>query len=178
MDTPLVQHLPASFVVRRSDMRVIATQKTRGLTHLPYVEIAQDPEADWSDPGPPTIVPRLPSNCVPDDEESSEPNNHPDNATVIGIGSVSGGVCERIGDFYFVDVAGRWRLDLEFSHRVGDLDLILFDGERPVLGRDGYPIGAGSGTDNETFDWSGPQLIYIFGFDGATSPYRLQISER
>ena len=178
IDTPLVQHLPASFVVRRSDMRVIATQATRGLEHLPYVEIAQDPEADWTEPGRATILPTLPSNCPEGSDEDSEPNNFPEEATRIGLGEVSGGICERRGDFYLVDVEGPWQLDLEFRHGVGDLDLILFADGQPVYDARGMPRGAGSGTDNETFQWQGTQMIYIYGFDGATSPYRLTISAR
>ena len=176
MNTTLIRHLPSSFIVRRADMRVIATQITRGMEHLPYVEIAQQPEADWSDPGPATILPVLPSNCDEGDEEGSEPNNTPEEATLIGVGEVNGGICERRGDFYFIDVVGSWSLNLEFSHAVGDIDMILFADGQPMYDERGYPIGAGSGTDNETFQWRGPQMVYIYGFDGATSPYKLTIS--
>lgn len=178
MDTALIPHLPAAFVVRRSDMKVIAIQSTRGLTHLPYVEITQDPMADWSEPGVPSIVPTLPSNCAEGEEEDSEPNDFPEEATTIGIGEYFGGICNRRGDFYFIDVQGPWTLDLEFSHAVGDLDLILFANGQPVYDAQGMPRGAGSGTDNETFSWRGQQFVYIFGYDSATSPYRLTISER
>ena len=178
IDTPLIRHLPAAFMVRRSDMTVIATQINRGVEHLPYVEIAQDPEADWSDPGPATILPTFPSNCPEGSDESGEPNNTPEEATRIELGEVSGGICERRGDFYFIDVEGSWRLDLEFSHAVGDLDLVLFNEGQPLYDRQGMPRGAGSGTDNETFEWSGPQMVYIYGYDNSTSPYQLIISER
>ena len=171
MNTSLVQHLPASFVVRRSDMQVIATQSTRGIEHLPYVEIAQEPDADWSNPGPATILPTLPSNCLEDSEEDTEPNNIPEEASSIGLGEISGGICERRGDFYFVNVQGSWTLDLEFSHAVGDVDLVLFSDGQPMYDNRGFPVGAGSGTDNETFEWRGPQMVYIYGYDGATSPY-------
>ena len=159
-------------------MTVIATQKGRGVEHLPYVEIAQDPDADWGDPGPATILPVLPSNCPEGAEESGEPNNTPEEATQIGLGDFSGGICERRGDFYFVDVNGPWRLDLEFSHAVGDIDLILFEDGQPLYDRMGMPLGAGSGTDNETFEWRGPVMVYIYGFNNETTPYTLTISER
>ena len=97
MDTPLVNHLPSAFVVRRSDMRVIATQTARGAEHLPYVEIAQEPEADWSNPGPATIIPTLPSNCPEGGDEDLEPNDFPEQASRIGAGRIRGGVCERRG---------------------------------------------------------------------------------
>ena len=178
MDTALVSHLPAAFVVRRSDMKVIATQSTRGITHLPYVEITQDPNADWTQPGEPTIVPTLPSNCAEGEDESSEPNDSPEEATRIGFGEYLGGICNRKGDFYFIDAQGPWRLELEFSHAVGDLDIILFADGQPMYDLQGMPRGSGSGTDNETVLWRGQQLVYIYGFDGATSPYRLSIIDR
>ena len=178
MDTALVPHLPAAFVVRRSDMEVIAIQSARDVAHLPYVEIAQDPMADWSNPGEPTILPTLPSNCAEGDDEDGEPNDVPEDATRIGVGEYLGGICNRRGDFYLIDVDGPWTLDLEFSHAVGDLDLTLFADGQPVYGPQGMPRGAGSGTDNETFQWRGQQVVYIYGFDSATSPYRLIISER
>lgn len=177
MDTPLIDHLPSAFVVRRSDMRVIATQQTRGGDHLPYVEIAQDPQADWSNPGPATIRPTLPSNCPDGADEDLEPNDTPQEASRIGAGRIRGGVCGRRGDFYFIDVQGPWRFELEFSHATGDLDVVLFENGQPMVGRDGAPLGPQSSDDNEVFEWDGPQMVYIYGYDGATAPYRLSITE-
>jgi hypothetical protein len=177
IDTALIDHLPSAFVVRRSDMRVLATQRSRGDEHLPYVEIAQDPNADWSNPGPATIRPVLPSNCPDGADEDFEPNDTPEQAGTIGVGRVRGGVCARRGDFYYVDVAGDWSFNLEFTHAVGDLDVILFRDGEPIIDRTGRPTGPNSSDDNETFEWQGPVMVFIFGYDGATAPYRLTISE-
>ena len=101
----------------------------------------------------------------------------PQEAAPIGVGSFQGGICERRGDFFFVDVRGPWRLDLTFSHAVGDLDLIVFQNGQPLVGRTGEPIGANSSNDNEVFEWQNPATVFIYGYDGATVPYRLEISQ-
>jgi hypothetical protein len=178
IDTPLVKHLPSAFAVRRSDMRVIASQALRGVNHLPYVEIAQDPQADWSNPGPPTIRGSLPSNCPDGADEDFEPNNMPDEAGTIGPGQLEGGVCEPRGDFYFVNVQGAWRLTLEFSHAVGDLDIILFRDGQPIYGNNGEPVGASSSDDNEVVDWANPVTVLIYGYEGDTAPYTLTVEAR
>ena len=178
IDTGLVQHLPAAFAVTTNNMQVIAAQSLRGTNHLPYVEIAQDPQRDWSNPGPPTIRGVLPSNCPDGSDERFEPNNYPEEAGTIGIGQLEGGVCEPRGDFYNVDVRGAWRMTLEFSHSVGDLDVVVFRNGEPIIGFQGEPVGAASSTDNEQFDWTGPATVLIYGYEGATAPYRLTIEAR
>ena len=178
MDSGLVDHLPSAFVVRRSDMRVLATQRDRFMEHLPYVEMAMDPNADWSNPGPAEIVPIIPSNCDPGVEEDFEPNDQPTQAGRVVAGSYEGGVCDRRrGDFYFVDIDGPWTLELKFRHSVGDLDIALFDQGRPLMDNSGRPAGPASGDDNEYMEWRGPVTIYIYGYAGATSPYRLIIRD-
>ena len=177
IDSNAIDHLPAAFVVRRSDMRIVSSQRLRGAQHLPHVEIAQDPMADWSDPGRPTIIPVLPSNCPEGSEELSEPNDSPDTAATIGVGRVEGGVCGRRGDFYFVDLQGAWRAELAFSHATGDLDVVFFSNGQPMVGGNGEPQGANSSDDNEVFSWRGPLMFYIYGYDGATAPYTLTIRQ-
>ena len=177
INTGLIDHLPSAFVVRRSDMKVLATQRTRGGEHLPYVEMTQDPDADWSNPGPATIRPTLPSNCPEGADEDSEPNDTPEQAATIGAGRIRGGICNRRGDFYYVDIDGDWSFNLEFTHAVGDLDVILFRDGQPLIDRTGQPVGPNSSTDNESFEWEGPVMVFILGYDGATAPYRLTISE-
>ena len=178
IDTALVRHLPAAFAVRTDDMHVIATQSLRGTNHLPYVEIAQDPQSDWSNPGPPTIRGTLPSNCPDGSDESYEPNNFPDEAATIGVGEFQGGVCEPRGDFYYIDVEGPWRLTLEFSHAIGDLDIIALRDGAPIVGVGGDPVGSDSDDDNEELYWSGPVTVLIYGFEGATAPYTLRLQMR
>ena len=159
-------------------MRVIASQSLRGTNHLPYVEIAQRPELDWSNPSAPQIVGKLPSNCPDGAEESYEPNDFIEQSSAIGFGEIEGGVCESRGDFYYVDVNGPWRMTLEFSHAVGDLDVLFLRNGQPIYQMNGEPVGANSGDDNEVLDWRGPVFIYISGYEGATAPYTLRIEER
>ena len=175
IDSALITHQPSAFVVRRSDMVVLATQTKRMTEHLPYVEMAQDPNADWRNPGPATIRPIIPSNCEDGDDEVYEPNDSPDQAATIGEGAFDGGICGRRGDFYNIDLAGAWRLDLLFSHAVGDLDIALFNDRGIMRDRMGGPLGPASSDDNEVLEWRGPAIIYIYGYEGATAPYRLEL---
>ncbi len=178
IDSGLVDHMPAAFVVRRADMKVVATQRTRRTNHLPYVEIAQDPNADWSDPGPPGIVPVLPSNCAEGDDEASEPNDTPDTAQRIQAGTLQGGICNRRGDFYNVNMRGEWALDLVFSHEVSDLEIALFNGVHRLRDHNGNFLGATSNDDNEYLEWRNPVLVYVYGHQGATAPYELTVRAR
>lgn len=174
----LVEYFPTSFVVRRSDMALIADQRDTSY-YLPLVEIAMDPDADWSDPPAPEIVPAFPANCDESQEEPYEPNNQVDEAGVISEAStVEGGVCDSQPDFYQIDIEGAWRAELEFSHALGDLDMYVWDLEAqgPLQGDDGRPIGSDSTTDDESFEYEGRQTLFIYGFRGATAPYTLTIT--
>ena len=55
--------------------------------------------------------------------------------------------------------------------------MILLRNGQPIADGRGQPAGAQSSTDDEVFDWQGPVMVYIYGYDGATAPYRLTISE-
>ncbi len=178
IDTGAVRHLPAAFAVRRSDMRIIASQSLRSVNHLPYVEIAIDSQRDWSEPEEPVVVASLPSNCADGGDEVYEPNDSPDEAARIGLGEFEGGVCEQRGDFYYIDVDGPWRLTLEFSHAVGDLDVVLFEDGQPVVKACGELLGATSSDDNEQLDWGGPTTLLVYGYESATAPYTLRVEPR
>jgi thiol-disulfide isomerase/thioredoxin len=178
VNSGLVEYFPTSFVIRRSDMSLVADQRDTSY-YLPLVEIAQDPDADWSSPPQPGIVPDLPTNCEEGDEEASEPNNSPEEAADLTPGEVSqGGVCDSQPDFYNIDIAGAWTVNLEFSTNLGDLDVYVWDNDAqaPAQGEDGSAIGAESTTDDETFSHSGPASIMIYGFRGATAPYSLTVT--
>jgi hypothetical protein len=178
MNSGLIEYFPTSFVIRRSDMTLIADQRD-GSYYLPLVEIAQDPDADWSSPPQPGIVPELATNCEDGDEEVFEPNNTPDEAGAIGDGDfIEGGVCDSQPDYYQIDIEGDWTLNLEFSTATGDLDMYVWDNEAqaPMQGDDGSAIGAESTSDDETFSYSGPATIMVYGFRGATTPYTLTVT--
>ena len=178
IDTGAIHHLPAAFAVRRRDMRIIAAQSLRGTNHLPYVEIAIDSQRDWSEPEAPVVVATLPSNCDDGADEVYEPNDAPEEAAAIGFGQFQGGVCEQRGDFYYIDVDGPWRLSLEFSHAVGDLDVVLFRDGQPIVKACGELLGATSSNDNEQLDWADPITVLVYGYEGATAPYTLTVEAR
>ena len=178
MTSGLIEYFPTSFVLRRSDMTLIADQRDTSY-YLPLVEIAREPNADWSSPPQPGIVPDLPSNCDEADEESFEPNNSSDEAGALEAGvTVEGGVCDSQPDFYAIDIEGDWTLTLEFSTSVGDLDVYVWDddSQAPMQGDDGSAIGSESTTDDETFSHSGPATVMVYGFRGATAPYALSVA--
>ena len=174
INLPLVTAFPTVFAVRKSDMVIIAEQgESRYL--LPYENIALDPMADWSDPGPPVTI----DHCGEGDEEDSEPeNNFFTTPTRIGAGTYTGGICDAEPDFYLVDVEGPWRLDLQFEHAVGDLGVYAFDPREaaPLADNHGNVIGSDGETDLETFTHSGRTVVQVYGFFGQSAPYELTIT--
>ncbi len=170
---PAVDGFPSGFVVRKRDMRVIAAQNVDPYI-LDWRAIADDLDANWGDPPP--------ANCDASDEEDSEgPNNNPATAPTLVPGvPVSGGVCDFNGDFYNVEVAGDWRVDLTFTHGSdADLDVVVWDTDagQYLTDSDGNAIGSYSETDNESFTYSGPAQILILGYDNSTAPYVLTLTE-
>ena len=111
-----------------------------------------------------------------DDSILSQPlrllNNSPEQAATIGFGEFQGGICDQQGDIYFLDVQGDWRIDLLFSHNVGDIDLHLINDQGESQQQ------AWSTTDNEEMEGSGPALIAVVGYTGASAPYTFILSER
>ncbi len=171
-NAPVVEAFPSGFVVRKRDMRIIADQQqARGM--LDFVAIAMDPEAYWGRPG-------YDPQCGPGDEESSEPNDSEEQASALMAGqTISGGVCGADVDYYRVEAAGPWRVDLDFEHAVGDLDVYLIDEQThgPVRGAGGQPMGSNSQDDGESFEHEGPATIMVLGRRLATAPYDITLTE-
>mgnify|MGYP002629392641 CR=1 FL=1 len=168
-NSPIIQSFPTAFVVRRSDMRVIADQnQVAGM--LDFAGLARGGGGGGGGGG---------ASCGPDDEEPYEPNDSAAQAARIGAGTFAGGVCDGGSDFYRVDLAGAWRLDLTFRHADGDLDVYVWDERtgRPANGANGRPLGSDSATDNESFQYQGPAIVAVLGYQGATAPYRLTLSQ-
>lgn len=176
--SPTIQFVPTSLIVRRSDMTVITDQRASEY-NLPFVEIAGDPELDWSNPGAPSVRPDSPRNCEEADEEVHEPNNRQSDAKTIVAEQFDGGICDSNPDFFYVDIEGPWSAFLEFEHDVGDLDMYIWDSEaqRPMQDDLGEDIGGYSTDDNEYFEFSDPGYLYIVGYDRETSPYTLVITD-
>lgn len=153
--------VPSGYFVRLRDMRVLADEIELGRTP-PYADMSRDPERDWVG----ILTGR--AACT---EEPSEPNDTQATAAPIAPGSFDGGVCNASPDWFRVSLAGRWRLDLSFSHRDGDLDVYAFDASgRTVATSD-------SATDGESITVTGPATVRVEGWRGATAAYRLTLTE-
>lgn len=173
---------PSSLVVRRSDMVVIADARDAADgAYLPLAEIAADPTGDWSRPGSATIRPELPMpepNCTEEDEEATEAGNTIESIVTLELGTIEGGICTDNFDFYEVTLEGDWVVDLAFTHNVGDLDIYFVQDDGQVLTDDGgRPVGSESTSDNEQITGSGPAKFLVTGYNGATAPYSLTLSE-
>jgi hypothetical protein len=168
-DNPTLVSFPTAYVVRRSDMIVITEQNLSDYI-LPFDEIAADPDADWSNPGAGSFEPA----CGPEDEEPYEPNDDPLTAPTIELGSFEGGICAPTPDYYRIEEEGPWRLDLEFTHATGDLDMYVwdFDQNEPDPSH-----GSDSTTDDESLYYVGPATVMIYGYRFASAPYTLTLSE-
>jgi len=157
--------IPFGMVVRKRDMKITVNDNDWPI--LSYLEdIAADPEADWQ-AGPP-------SSCGDDQQETFEPNNSLAEAGVVEAGMViEGGICGLDVDAYQVNVQGDWRVDLEFSQSVGDLDLYQVE---MVGGQLQAVQGSESSDDDESLTGNGPATIWIQGYNGATAPYVLRVT--
>ncbi len=174
-NSPVVTAFPTVFVVRTRDMKIIADQSNSRIL-LPMVDIAQNPNWDWSDPEDPQ--PAFVNLCAEGADEDLEPNDTPPEAPVIGAMTIEGGICTDAPDYYYVNIAGEWSATLTFEHDVGDLDIVVWNeaADRPFT-RDGEPLGGVTETDNETFRHAGPNVIRIYGKRQASAPYQLVIEE-
>ena len=169
-----INAFPSAFAIRTSDMKVIADQ-SMSQSYLPFVEIARDPDADWSNPPAPQVP--FDNKCSAGDEEASEPNNDPDTSAAIGAGVYAGGICDTFADMYSVTVDGPWTATMRYSNDVGDLDMQVLDiaTGRPVSGPDGNPVISQDTTGTEVLQFTGPGLLVIYGYNQASGAYELTI---
>ncbi|MEZ4467472.1 MAG: hypothetical protein R3F43_24275 [bacterium] len=169
----IVQAYPAAFVVRRRDMRVIAELRSAP-GGMPIDQIAANPDRDWG------AGADAPPRCGPADEEPQEPNNSANQAGALAAGqTINGGICGADMDFYRVNHAGSWTLDLRFRHADGDLDVYVWDTARNAPLQNGNQrVGSDSDTDNESFSYQGAATIAVVGYRGATSRYTLSLTGR
>jgi len=174
MDEPIVTGFPSVWVIRRSDMTMIADQG-RGRYYLPFTLIANEPDADWSDPPPPPFR----SNCLEGEEEESEPNNQANMAARLNPGVVDGAICEREPDFYRIMMSGEWRATLNFEASEGDLDMYVYDKDtgNPVLDADGRAVASNGTGDIETITHSGRSILVVYGYNAASANYSLTLEE-
>jgi hypothetical protein len=166
--------VPGAFVVRTRDMKVIASQY-RSDYLLPFVKIAANPERDWSDPS------NFQNMCGPDDEESLEPNDSPDDLTDAHYlwpgGDIHGGICAQQPDFYQMQLQGPWRIELEHDSSVGDLDVYVWntDYNSPQMDDDGNPIASTGTGDLEVLEHQNNAVIMVTGGGFFSAPYTLRV---
>lgn len=168
----VVSSFPSAWVLRRSDMKMIADQARSNFT-LDLAQIARE--------NPPQGAPGAGNNGNNNNnppqgscqEEIHEPNNAHTSAPVIGATSFDGGVCDSAPDFYAVQIGGSWRLDLQFQHSQGDLDVYVWD----IFNNQPSAVGSDSADDNESFTHAGWAVIGVLGYQGAQAPYRLTLTE-
>lgn len=170
-EQPIVQGFPTTIAVRTRDMQVI-TDSNHSQYYLPLRLIAENPEADWSNPG----IPPFNDRCGPGDEEATEPNDQPGQATPLEEGRVTGGICNENMDFYEVQLDGAWEAALEFDPTVGDLDIYVWDvGQNQPLQVGGQIIGSNGTSGDEVFTHRGRALLGVMGFQGASAGYTLTL---
>jgi hypothetical protein len=170
--SPVVTAFPSGWVVRRSDMKVIASQ-SHSQYILPWVQISQNPDGNFDG-----AVSDVEANCGEEDEEVFEPNDDPQSAPAIEPSTFEGGVCAAAPDYYRVDLDGAWRFDLEFTHDVGDLDIYVWDlVANEVMKDNGRAVGSDSISDNESLEYEGPATLMIFGYDFATTKYSVTLTD-
>ncbi|MGC6415564.1 MAG: hypothetical protein ACON3Z_00460 [Bradymonadia bacterium] len=169
---PIVTGFPSVWVLRRSDMRMIADQG-RSNFYLPFELIVADPDADWSDPPPPPFR----SNCEEGDEELSEPNNTAQEAVRVEPGTFEGGICDENPDFYRFAISGPWRATLEFDGAEADLDMLVYDkrSESPVLDENGRALLSNGTGSVEQLEHEGAAIIMIYGYNRTSTSYTLTI---
>tara|TARA_Y100001954_G_scaffold191122_1_gene205430 strand:- start:234 stop:1469 length:1236 start_codon:yes stop_codon:yes gene_type:complete len=164
-NSPSINGVPTAFVIERSTMRVIADQ-SQDQYMLNFTGILQG------------LGGEITSNCDDSTEETYEPNDEAASAASISAGTFSGGICGTDMDFYQINISGAWRVDLQFTHSVGDLDILLWDSANGEFERDGqYYAGGTSSDDNETWEGNGSKIIVISGYNGATAPYTLTLTD-
>jgi|GEM_PF-1373045 len=170
-DSPLVTGYPSGFVVRTSDMKVIA-EEASSQTYLDLVAISGNPERDWGSR-------ELVFNCEPEQEEATEPNNDVTNAVAIEPGTFSGGICGLDKDFFQVNIQGAWQVDLRFQHAGDsyDLDIAVWDPNtnQPLRTGAGF-VGSESVDDNESFQYQGPAVVAVYGYGYASAPYEFELT--
>ena len=73
---------------------------------------------------------------------------------------------------------GGWRLELSFENSVGDLDVVIWDetNDSVARGPDGLVLGAYTTADVEVFEYMGPALIRVYGFNYESAPYTLTLT--
>ena len=110
-----------------------------------------------------------------DDGSAADPDGEPGQHAGA---AVDGGICTAAPDFFTIDLAGDWRVDLAFSAAQADLDVYVMNvatGEPLVVGD--AAVGSYGTTDLETFTHNGPATIVVVGYEGGSTTYALTLTD-
>ena len=163
---PIITSVPAVFIVRRSDMRLVAR---RG------VDNGFDPIAIGNAAWDGAVIGQ------PDDEESAcadDVDNEQwlDATPLAGTGSIQGLSCEGRETYYLMDQPGRWRLKLKFRNADANIDIALLDPDtgRQLTKPNGRPLQGTSNTNNERISHRGPAIIRVHQRGGGEAGFELK----
>lgn len=172
----IIQAFPTAFVIRKSDMEVIADSRALNYHLDPYFgAILDDLAADWSNPSATAPLP-FDNNCSEGDEEDSEPNDTAAQAAPLAPGTHDAGICTAEPDFYRVEAEGSWTVRVEFAAATGDIDMALWDTQTDMVARVNGQPAVSQGTGNtEQIQSSGPGVVAVFGYAGASAPYAITL---
>jgi hypothetical protein len=107
--------------------------------------------------------------------EVEEPNNSQVTATEMSLGQFAESEITSEDHDYFkfkINNDRQVKLLIEFTHQVGDLDMVLMDSQNKVVAR-GHSVN-----DNESAETNLKPDLYtliIYGYRGAQAPYRLSL---
>ena len=169
--SPAIEAFPDSYVIRRRDMMVLTSQNlNRESGMIPFVDVALDPEQDWSSFEPPPPPP-FESICEEGDDEASEPNDTIEMPGLLTEGVSNAGVCNENPDFFRIETEGEWTLTIEFNHNQSDLDLYQVDEANPD-----EALQASNGTTNtETLSGTGPATLVVVSYTRTSTLYTITL---
>ncbi|MEZ4473936.1 MAG: hypothetical protein R3F60_24735 [bacterium] len=174
----IIGTFPTSFVVRKRDMVVIADSRESGELDRYFSSMLADLDADWSNP---EAVAGLPfdNQCEPGEEEAGEPNDLPEQATPLPFGTHRGGICNREPDYYRIEAAGDWTLQLAYDTREADLAMAPWDDAAGQIQEiDGVRVVAHEGGGLETLTGTGPATILVGFYEESSGDYTLTLEPR
>ena len=82
-----------------------------------------------------------------------QPNDAFSSAPTIQAGTFETAVCGTDSNFFKVNIQGDWRLDLDFVHAQGDIDVYVCNSSGGALTSNGALVGAESADDDEFPEW-------------------------
>lgn len=78
-----------------------------------------------------------------------------------------------------MDIEGQWSFWIDFDNAVGDIDIGLWDtATNNFVRRDGAPVQSQGNGNSEAITSTGPGVVVVYGFSGASAPYTITLERR